>query len=217
MNLYRKIFEELDDYRGSHQAPRDDGYNSPLYDVTLNGTYPDDIYSSNAVRYYGDGIINDREFINIIQSMRNNPKGSVAIYRAIPDFDYETNRKIKEINNALSYYYKYNFYPSDDKGGFEYFHFIESRCDEELRNTKISYDDRHEYIQKACVSEIDTLNKNKGPKIKINKGDWVTINKKYAIDHGKSALNGKYKIISKKVKANQLWTDGNSIHEFGYD
>ena len=51
----------------------------------------------------------------------------------------------------------------------------------------------------------------------INYGDWVTINKEYAKDHGASALDGNYKIISKKVKASDLFTNGDSIHEFGYD
>lgn len=53
---------------------------------------------------------------------------------------------------------------------------------------------------------------------KINPGDWVTINRKYAIDHGESNLGGKgnYKIISKKVTAKDIYTDGNSIHEWGY-
>lgn len=51
----------------------------------------------------------------------------------------------------------------------------------------------------------------------INKKDWVTINKKYAIEHGERTLNGEYYLKSKKVKVKHLWTDGNSIHEQGYD
>ena len=53
--------------------------------------------------------------------------------------------------------------------------------------------------------------------ISINAGDWITINKNYAVQHGKSALYGKYKIVSKIVSARTLFTDANSIHEFGYD
>jgi len=51
----------------------------------------------------------------------------------------------------------------------------------------------------------------------INGGDWVTANKKYAIQHGESTLSGEYKVISKDVPAKHLYTDANSIHEFGYD
>ncbi|WP_294203161.1 hypothetical protein [uncultured Chryseobacterium sp.] len=50
---------------------------------------------------------------------------------------------------------------------------------------------------------------------KINNGDWITINKQYAIDHGINHLNGEYKILEEKVKASQIFTDGNSIHEQG--
>lgn len=51
----------------------------------------------------------------------------------------------------------------------------------------------------------------------INAGDWVSINKQYAVTHGERTLGGDYKIISKVVPAKHLFTDANSIHEFGYD
>jgi len=50
----------------------------------------------------------------------------------------------------------------------------------------------------------------------INDGDWVTVNKDYAQEHGSRHLEGDFKIISKKVKARDIATDGNSIHEWGY-
>lgn len=57
----------------------------------------------------------------------------------------------------------------------------------------------------------------KDDKIKtINSGDWVTLSKEYAKTHGESALNNNYKIIEQKVKAKDLWTNADSIHEFGY-
>lgn len=51
----------------------------------------------------------------------------------------------------------------------------------------------------------------------INVGDWVTINKQYAREHGENRFNGKYKLLEKRVKAEDIITDGNSIHEQGYD
>ena len=51
----------------------------------------------------------------------------------------------------------------------------------------------------------------------INAGDWVTLSKDYAKNHGESVLGNNYKIISKKVKAKELWTNADSIHEFGYN
>ena len=50
----------------------------------------------------------------------------------------------------------------------------------------------------------------------INAGDWVTLSKEYAKNHGESVLDNDYKILSKKVKAKDLWTNADSIHEFGY-
>lgn len=49
----------------------------------------------------------------------------------------------------------------------------------------------------------------------INSGDWVTTSKKYATNHGENALNGEYEIISKKVKANTLSSEGYP-YELGY-
>lgn len=51
----------------------------------------------------------------------------------------------------------------------------------------------------------------------INPGDWVTINRRYAKEHGEGWLEGDFKILSKIVSAKDLYTDGNSIHEWGYD
>ena len=50
----------------------------------------------------------------------------------------------------------------------------------------------------------------------INNGDWVTTSKKYATDHGENTLNGEYEIVSKKVKANTLSSEGYP-YEFGYN
>lgn len=51
----------------------------------------------------------------------------------------------------------------------------------------------------------------------FNVGDWVTINRSYAKDHGQGALNNKYRVISKVVHARDIWTNGDSLHEWGYD
>ena len=51
----------------------------------------------------------------------------------------------------------------------------------------------------------------------IRNGDWITLTRRYAEQHGKSNIIGRYRVISKQVKAKNVYTDGNSIHEFGYD
>jgi hypothetical protein len=50
----------------------------------------------------------------------------------------------------------------------------------------------------------------------INDGDWVTLSQKYAIEHGESNLNGEYDILQKKVRAGDVYSEGNSLNEWGY-
>ena len=50
----------------------------------------------------------------------------------------------------------------------------------------------------------------------INDGDWVSTSKAYAKSHGENTLNGEYDIISKKVKAKTLSTEGYP-YEYGYN
>ncbi len=48
--------------------------------------------------------------------------------------------------------------------------------------------------------------------------DWVTLSKKYAVNHGESRFGeGEYKIIEQDVPIRYLWWDGNDINEWGYD
>lgn len=138
MLSFKKYFESVEEYRGTHRAPGKSDSTAPLWN--LSKIYPDDIYSSNAARYYGDASPFDNIAISIMQRYKNKPNEKITIYRAVPD-----------------------------------------------------------------------LNLN------INSGDWVTTVKEYAKNHGESSLKGKYKILSKIVFARDLFTDANSIFEFGYD
>lgn len=71
-----------------------------------------------------------------------------------------------------------------------------------------NHPDRPVTIYRAIPKDIDA---------KINVGDWVTLDRQYAKEHGQSALNNNYKIVRKTVKARDLFTNGDSIYEFGYD
>jgi hypothetical protein len=51
----------------------------------------------------------------------------------------------------------------------------------------------------------------------INSGDWVTPSRSYAQEHGEGPMRGRYRIIEQRVRAGDLFTDGNYIYEFGYD
>lgn len=49
-----------------------------------------------------------------------------------------------------------------------------------------------------------------------NSNDWVTLTEGYAMNHGESRLDGSYNVLSWKTTADTLYTDGNSVHEWGY-
>lgn len=131
-------------YRLSHQAPTDDDYHQPLYNPV--GMFGDDIYSPQAVQYYGVGSdpqsrALDVEAASIIHRVRDNPDAVVTMYRAVP------------------------------------------------------------------ADAPDT----------IFNGDWVSITRGYAQTHGESHLHGDFKILEMDVPAKHLYTDANSLQEWGFD
>ena len=69
----------------------------------------------------------------------------------------------------------------------------------------------------ALVTIYRAVPKSVLTKEALNTGDWITLDRQYAKEHGEGALNGDYKIVSKTVKARDLFTNGDSIYEMGYD
>lgn len=194
--VYFSVTEQSEeDYRGLHQAP-DSTNGAPLHD--LSTIYPDDIYTSpQASRFYGTSEPWDSESISIIQSAHNKPNMSVKIYRAIPK-NLDSKDRLNDLVKQQKYILKYGKVPTNI-------------------DTVLNKSDYYAQIG----DEIEKL-KSAPPVInpesnQINKGDWVSIVKRYAIQHGKSQLNDQYKILTKVVKAKDIYTDGNSIHEWGYD
>ena len=57
----------------------------------------------------------------------------------------------------------------------------------------------------------------KGTGSTITNGDWVTIVRDYAVEHGEANLDGDYQIVSKDVKAKEIFTNADSLLEQGYD
>lgn len=51
----------------------------------------------------------------------------------------------------------------------------------------------------------------------INPGDWVAITKKYGLVHKRHSGKSDWKILSKKVMAKDVVTNGDSWDEWGYD
>lgn len=181
-----------EDYRGEHSAPVPSSSTAPLYDLTQN--FPNDIYSNDAVRLYGNNDPIDKYTMYIIQSARNKPNKQISIYRAIPKI-LTNNEKIAFYEKQQAYILKYGKLPNgvdNWPNRSEYFSFLS----DEIKR----------------LSNLPIENENT---IKINTGDWVTINPKYAKDHGYSNLKNSYKILKKTVPAKDLYWDGGDINEWG--
>jgi hypothetical protein len=199
-----KMFIESseEDYRGSHRAPGK-GEGAPLHDLTQ--VYPDDIYTlplPTAARYYGHGEPLDMEALSIMQRAKGRPMMPVKVYRAVPDLNKVIDKKIKEYGRLIWYVDKYGFPPI---------------ADESARDLWAELGRNKEVFNKRLYDEIANLQSERVKPISLNVGDWVTPVRGYAVDHGRSVLRGDYKIVSKTVKAKDLYTDGNSPYEFGYD
>lgn len=82
-NLSTELLKDKEDYKGAHTAPTPD--DSPLHDLTLAGTFPENIYSNKAMQYYGwHGKELDEPVIKLIHSLKGKPDATVKIYRAVP-------------------------------------------------------------------------------------------------------------------------------------
>lgn len=160
---------------------------APLHN--LSSVYPDDLYSAMGSRYYGHyGDARDMTAVGTIHNYRNKPNASITIYRAVPSGPAE---KAAKLEKQMREYMRRGKIPDGDQPSMWYDRAIEKL--EKLKNEAAS-----DYAS-------------------INPGDWVTISRQYAKEHGEGALNGDYKIISKKVKAKDIYTNGDSIFEWGYD
>ena len=180
---------EVDDYAGLHRPPmRDSG--APAHDLTGGGAiYPDDVYSFQGLQYYGTGDRGlDAQTFALAQSLRGKPDAMVTIYRAVPA---SSEARIAKLEGYKRDYMRRGKVPED-------------------YSPKTFYDDVNREIAKLQANPSQSISA-------INRGDWVTINRKYAAQHGESARRGDYTIISKRVPARDIFTNGDSIHEWGYD
>ncbi len=197
-SMYRRMRGEMNqgerpDYGGDHRPPGPDG-GAPLNDLTGGGqVYPADVYSSDAARLYGHGEPSlDNGTMSIVRSFKDRPNALVTIYRAIPKKITNADLLQKVTDQMARYMARGKVPDGESKAGW--------------------YDRAH--AERERLRSLPP--EEPGAKDTINPGDWVTVNRQYAKEHGESALNGEYKIISKKVKAKEVFTNGDSIHEYGY-
>ena len=181
----------------AHQTghrPADDKTGAPMHEMT-RGIYPDDIYTlpfGTAVRYYGDSDPEgySAQSLNAILAVKGKPNRKVTVYRAVPRYEKQDVGFIKSINEEIN-----------------------KLVAEATRSAKLGgdvhvNDEKIAELQAQIPKELNTT---------INAGDWVTPSRTYARMHGESALHGVYKILSKSVPASHLFTEGNSLSEFGYN
>ena len=114
-------------------------------------------------------------------------------------------------------------YPEDFYGpnGARYYGDINDPSDREAHRQVMSVrgkPDAMVTIHRAVPSHVhEAAMKTKDPvKHMIRPGDWVAIHRAYAKVHGEGPLKGKYKIASMRVPAKHVWTNADSIHEWGY-
>jgi len=134
-----------------------------------------------------------QEASGIAASAYGNPKARIKIYRAVPK---SASDMIGEYEKQKAYIMKYGKVPS----------YVDTP-----KHKSDYYDEISDKLE-----ELEA-NPPQAEKLKINPGDWVTITKAYAVEHGRSNLNNLYKIITKTVAAKDLYTESNSIFEWGYD
>lgn len=188
------VSNEPETYHGGHGAP-DRTNGSPLHNVSLNGDYPEDIYE-HGTKHYGNNTPDDFESMGIINRVRNRPNRMVKIYRAVPN-NLTAKDRAAIIAKKMKYMMDWHKLPKD------------------VDQNK-SWDTHYRELQDEHDHELINADPKEKP-IKINPGDWVTGSKRYAMEHGRDNLRGQFKIISKTVPAKHLFTDGNSLSEWGYD
>ena len=203
--------KEIDpeDYRIAHRAPGKED-SSPMYD--LKGIYPEDFYTlpvATAARYYGVGDSDDAYLVILIRNVHNKPNAKVKIYRAVSK-EKSLADKIAEYKDKKRAHLSRGKLPAANKMSHE-----EARVAQGGKS--MWYDWVSNEIEKL-QRQLDTTGEPERLNITaFNAGDWVTITRKYAVEHGESALGGEYKILTKTVPAKTLWTNGDSLYEFGYN
>lgn len=181
------------EYRGQHSAPgKEDG--APLHDLTK--VYPEDVYSATGRKIYATGEDRiDSQAFELISELRGKPNALVTVYRAVP---ISSLKRIDELEKQKRYILKNGVIPP---------------------GVRTPIDDSSEYYDMISEELEQLKGKTEGNRFSINRGDWVTPFRSYAVEHGQSNLGGagKYEIVKRKVRARDIYTAGDSWAEWGYD
>lgn len=77
------VQKAVDTYGMSHRPIAEAGGASRLFDLTPS--FGEDIYTKNALQYFGSGDPRENSVLRIMRSVRNNPDAEVTIYRGVPE------------------------------------------------------------------------------------------------------------------------------------
>jgi len=80
---FERTAADDDDYRGQHQGPSAE-YGAPMHDITGNGVYPDDVYSSPMDWYASPHETGASESWSKMLRAKDKPDHKVTVYRALP-------------------------------------------------------------------------------------------------------------------------------------
>jgi hypothetical protein len=154
------------------------------------------------------------------------------LMRIVDNYKKETIKDVitKKNGPSFSKYRQQHSAPAGGKDGSSPLWDLKDTYPEDIYSTKAKqfYGHGEDYDQES-INKIWSLKGNPDAEVEvfravpldvkegINKGDWVSPSLKYAQMHGENRFDGKYRIIKIKAKAKDLYTDGNSIHEWGFD
>jgi hypothetical protein len=104
-----------------------------------------------------------------------------------------------------------DFYDNTPKKNARYYG-SNYKYDQKLASIILSYKDK----PNEDVTIYRAIPNSEDIEHKINPGDWVSIIKEYAVDHGEKMFDDNYIILSKTVKVSEVFTEG-YMEEWGYD
>jgi hypothetical protein len=187
-------------YQGQHAAPGR-FENAPLHDLTQ--VFPSDIYTRP--HNYGSMSPEHYESHAVASSVRGKPDAQVTVYRAVPkvhpdDAHARLTSGIQEWQKDAAHIKQHGELP------------------DRLSMLFKTPEEGHAYAKQRIAELSNDLKSHQPmePPKTINPGDWVTLSRGYAKRHGEGRLNGNYRILSKRVPARHVYTDGNDLNEWGY-
>jgi len=80
--LFSKRQSPAEEYRGENRPVADARGAARLHD--LESAFGDDIYSENALQYFGSGDSREKDVVRILNNVKGDPDAEVTIYRGVP-------------------------------------------------------------------------------------------------------------------------------------